>query len=1253
MTDRSLPPDQAVRRLVAAYKLRHATDAERIGAQPETWSGGEPISRKAEERLVAGEDEYRLSPYPYPGLRSFDPFEGEIFFGREESVGEVQSRLVKERIVVVLGGSGSGKSSLVRAGLLPYLNTTRRIPGRDGSWYKAEFRPRKDPLGELMDALVDQWLLPLLELDAPGLAAAMGLPEGATKDAAKTHLREDLRNRFFDGEAAKPRGVILAELLDLTGPRLDQYDHLANKGLRVPRPSIMLLLDQFEEVFRPEISPQARALLLNLIVDLHKHLIGQADKGSLFLAITMRSEELHRCSEHRGLAEVVNHSMYLLELFDPREPPDRADLHRAIVKPARNVFDDWGLQYDRNSPDAPFTPGMPDWLLEGSIRSSSEIEHRPDQLPLLQHALQATWDAAIHRWSNGNFEDEWPTIRRSDLPETAGATDDAPDLGACLRVRVDEAAERAAEHFAGVVETSREAGEAALRAAFRALARRDDNGTWARRFAEPDDIMSFMSADSALARVNDAKRREALRHALNVFLLRGYLSGGRGRPYDISHEALIRNWPRFREWLREPEEVAYALGRVLAEVEPKKFLDADDDAKMQLIPADVAGKIAYLGGKGQLPENWAADQIASAVAKPGTRQRWGAAKRDALREVVRLSALADDLRKQAERVKQEEKFKEQQRAILNRRTRIALVAISAACIGVIIQTVFAYYQKGLVEQKNADFQLVEKLRRYNDIEVFLGESQIKANSVLMYSFQLQLQRDSARGGAERKRIQDQKDAFLNDRERILQQFVRYNEKRRVELSQINDAVRKRWDRLQEADRRKTVDAVVEALAREYPALKPKSRLRTALLATAAIPQEYPALNNMLREAIKGYPRFSFFRPPGASQVWGMAINPKNAHQVAVGDDNGLVWIWDPFEAPADKSTYRTFTATEGIVNGLAFSADGRLLAAAYRDKGAMIWDFENGELICTLPSGDSRVASGDKRVAYYGLAFHDTTLAVASSDGKIRLWDLSKTTSGYKCSERSTFQRADVVYGVAFSHDGKLLAAAGGDGTVAVWDTNKPEKPRFDFTIDGKPVMFAVGFAPKGSILAATGADGTGRIWDLDRQIDADHPPSQKLDSGGSSGGSIGQIAFSPDRKWIVATARMDGSAIGTDTAIWKEGWFLDGDDKRLFGVAFSPDSKVVITGHLNGIAGAWLINPGEVARGGRNELLAQGSRSIDDIRTLSLAECITLHNMKIPIFLLAESTWQEDELCRPPFLWSEPEHASATSAREVQKSRP
>src|SRR5437588_785652 len=90
---------------------------------------------------------------PYPGLRSFRRDETHIFFGREETISEMVDRLAAHHFLAVTGISGSGKSSLVRTGLIDALD--RGLLVEAGSdWCVADFRPGSQPLTALTTALI-------------------------------------------------------------------------------------------------------------------------------------------------------------------------------------------------------------------------------------------------------------------------------------------------------------------------------------------------------------------------------------------------------------------------------------------------------------------------------------------------------------------------------------------------------------------------------------------------------------------------------------------------------------------------------------------------------------------------------------------------------------------------------------------------------------------------------------------------------------------------------------------------------------------------------------------------------------------------------------------------------------------------------------------------------------------------------------------------------------------------------------------
>jgi hypothetical protein len=97
-------------------------------------------------------EEIVLLHNPFPGLRPFESSENHLFFGREEHSHELLRKLRRNRFVAVIGTSGSGKSSLVRAGLLPALHGGFMTQA-GSSWRIAVLRPGHDPIGNLARAL--------------------------------------------------------------------------------------------------------------------------------------------------------------------------------------------------------------------------------------------------------------------------------------------------------------------------------------------------------------------------------------------------------------------------------------------------------------------------------------------------------------------------------------------------------------------------------------------------------------------------------------------------------------------------------------------------------------------------------------------------------------------------------------------------------------------------------------------------------------------------------------------------------------------------------------------------------------------------------------------------------------------------------------------------------------------------------------------------------------------------------------------
>ncbi|MCE5346915.1 MAG: hypothetical protein LLG13_11610 [Bacteroidales bacterium] len=392
---------------------------------------------------------------PFQGLRPFTPEESDLFFGRERESREILEKLLKNRFVTVIGASGSGKSSLIYCGVLPKV---RNLKMKDYSgWNIISFRPGNDPFGNLADSLSE--------------CITATNREKADKD---TVLSELLNN---------PEGVAVAikRLINDTDQR------------------ILMIVDQFEELFRYRTPEKADALLSDTakFVDF---IVGAVSQISVdfYTIISMRSDFIGECAHYQSFTQLINNSNYLVPQMG------RENYREAIVGPVEYA----GAKID---------PELVETLI-------NDIGGRSDQLPVLQHALMRTW---MH-WQQLDTPDR--PINRTDY-NSIGTMSDAMSLHA------NEAFEELSLR-----------GKEVCEILFKTITEKGSDNKGLRRPGSVKTIKSVVRCTS-----------EELFEVIEKFRIpsRSFLTPRQNIPLnddsviDLSHESLIRLWGRLREWVEE------------------------------------------------------------------------------------------------------------------------------------------------------------------------------------------------------------------------------------------------------------------------------------------------------------------------------------------------------------------------------------------------------------------------------------------------------------------------------------------------------------------------------------------------------------------------------------------------------------------------------------------------------------------------------------------------------------------------------
>ena len=863
---------------------------------------------------------------PYRGLQVFHEEHAKWFFGRTAEIQRILEKLKTSRFLAIIGPSGSGKSSLARAGLLPRIREGA-LPNSD-TWPISVLSPGGNPLASL---------------------SALLLHLNSTKGMTAT----------VDALSKDPRTL-----------------HLASTLLLSEHPSatrMVLVIDQFEEIFTLCSSEVERTQFIENVV-----YAGSQPGGQLTVVLTMRADFYQKCAAYPDFSARLASHQFLVS------PMSEEGLRQAIEAPAHLM----GQQFEE---------GLVDTILK-------DISTQPGSLPLLEHALMELWGK-----------------RRYTLLTLEGYREIGGIEGAL--------AKRADSIFLAFSDSEQEI----VKRLMLRLTQPGDGTEDTRRRIELRQLSLSHSEQDMINRVVDNMVNSRL-----LTISRDETTNQENL-IEVSHEALIRGWPKLRRWIDADREGLREHHRI-------------NEAAQEWIEMEYDDGYLFRGLR-----------LAQAL-------EWCTLHENQLNEQEQHFIHASV-----------EKKRKEDQATLRRRQRIigglliAILLISGTAIVAMWERAKADEQRALSLSRELAAHSDNQFESDPERSLLLAwkglqlQPTIEAQQALIRAINFSPIRNYLKGHEDAIWFSD----FHPDNTKVLTasddgtarlfdvetgatikifshkgavNVVKFSPNGKWTMTGSNDSTINVWS---------GTTGELHAIFAGHRAsiIEGNFSPDNQLLATTSHDKTVKVWHLDSKRLIQDFTKHR-------AAVTYVAFSP-NGQFVASASKAGEIFVWDPYTG----KIHHTFNGHKKEVWMLDFHPSGHTLLSASYDNTARVWDLNQSQSPMVLDH------HAPVHVAHFSP--DGKVILTAGKDAKALVWDAIK-------GEPISYLQghSQTLYTAEFSPNSRWILTASFDGTAKVWDWQSGPLGMCVETLRGhKGNVYTAIFSSDGKLIFTAGEDGMGRIW--------------------------------------------------------------------------------------------------------------------------------------------------------------------------------